>query len=86
MILNLSNNMIEQYYMDCTYKCVPPSIYKFKLMVISGIDISANKIVLCLFVLLMNEKKLTFDNIFTILKEKFKFNPKNIMCDFIYRK
>ena len=59
MILNLSNNMIEQYFMDCTYKCAPTFIYKFKLMAISGFDISQKKTVLCLFVLIIiNEKKL----------------------------
>ena len=55
--------MIEQYFMDYTYKTVPPSIYKFKLMVISGHEYSKNKTLLCAFILLMNETKFAFDEI-----------------------
>ena len=58
VLKNLSNTMIEQYFMDCTYKTVPPSIYKFKLMVISGHEYSKNKTLLCAFILLMNEKNI----------------------------
>lgn len=82
MFKYLSNTMIEQYFMDCTYKTVPPSIYKFKLMVISGHEYSKNKTLLCAFILLMNEKKFTFDEIFKTLKKEFQFNPLNMMCDF----
>ena len=34
MLSQLSNNNNDQYFMDCTYKVVPPNIYRFKLMVI----------------------------------------------------
>lgn len=68
MIKNLSNNLIDQFYMDCTYSTVPPSIFKFKLMAISGHDCHNNTTVLCVFILLMNEKKYTFDEIFKTLK------------------
>ena len=30
--------------MDCTYSAVPPSLYKYKLMVLSGYDKSTEKI------------------------------------------
>ena len=82
MLNNLSFNLIEQFFMDCTYSTVPPSINKFKLMILSGYDINNNKTLLCAFILLMNERKNTFDEIFTILKTKYNFNPNNIMCDF----
>ena len=82
MLNNLSSNIIEQFFMDCTYSTVPPSIYKFKLMVISGYNFNNNKTLLCAFILLMNEKKFTFDEIFTNLKTKFNFHPNIIICDF----
>ena len=46
MLNNLSNNMIDRFYMDCTYSTVPPSIYKFKLMATSGHNYNYNKTVL----------------------------------------
>ena len=61
MLNNLTSNLTEQYLMDNIYSTVPPSIYKFKLMVLSGHDINNNKTVLCAFILLMNERKYTFD-------------------------
>ena len=30
MLDNLNNNMIDEYFMDTTYSCVPPNIHKFK--------------------------------------------------------
>ena len=44
-----------------------------------GITIIDNKIVLCAFILLMNDKKFTFDEIIKILKIKYKINP---TCDY----
>ena len=61
--------------MDCTYSTVPPNIFKFKLMAISGHNYNDNTTVL------MNEKKYTFDEVFKILKIKYKFNSTNMMCD-----
>jgi len=43
--------MIDQFYMDCNYSNVPPSIYNFKLMAISGHNYNDNTTVLCAFIL-----------------------------------
>ena len=43
MLKNLKNNLINEYFMDCTYKCVPHSIYKFKLMVLIGFELLVKK-------------------------------------------
>lgn len=51
-------------------------------MAIDGHNYNDNTTVICAFILLMNEKKFTFDEIFKILKIKYKFNPTNMMCDF----
>ena len=82
MLENLQSNQIKQFFMDCTYKAVPPSKDNFKLMVLSGFNINESKIKICAFILLPNEKEITFDNIFGILKDKYHFNPLNMMCDF----
>ena len=58
MLNNLSNNMIDQFYIDCTYSTVPPSIYKFKLMAISGDNYNDNATALCAFILVLNEKSI----------------------------
>lgn len=36
IIENLKNNQITEYFFDCTYKCVPPTKPKMKLMVLCG--------------------------------------------------
>ena len=51
-------------------------------MAISGHNYNDNKTVLCAFILVMNEKKYTFDEVFKILKIKYKYNPNYMMCDF----
>ena len=43
MIENLSNNLVTQYFMDCTYKAVPPSTPRYKLMVITAFENHTNK-------------------------------------------
>ena len=82
MLKNLKNNLINEYFMDCTYKCVPHSIYKFKLMVLSAFEYISRKTCICCFILLMNEKEFTFLNVFKILLKKYQFNPTNLMYDF----
>lgn len=38
MLENIKSNKILQFFLDCTYKAVPPSKPKFKLLVLSGFD------------------------------------------------
>ena len=64
MLKNLSNNLIEEFFMDCTYSAVPPSIYKYKLMVLCGYEKNIKKALLCCFILLINENIETFENIY----------------------
>ena len=79
---NLKDNLINQFFMDCTYSAVPPSINKYKLLVICGYNQSKNKTVLCCFILIRNENETKFTEIFKHLYETYDFNPKNIMDDF----
>lgn len=72
--------------MDSSYFCVPPCKPKFKLIVLSGYDIGKRITVLSAFILVTNEKVVTFLNIFEYLKNTFQFNPNNIMATLGYPK
>ena len=82
IIDNLKNNQIIEFFFDCTYKCVPPTKPKMMLMVLCGYNNFSKKTVLCVFILLQNEKEFTFKKIFEYLRDKYSFNPPKIMCDF----
>ena len=82
MLLNLKNNLIDEFFIDTTYSCVPPSVHNFKLFVINGFEFESKKTDICSFILIMNEKYETFTSIFDYLKNKYNFNPKNMMSDF----
>ena len=69
MLDNLSNNLITQYFMDCTYKAVSRANPKYKLMVIPAFNNHINKTVLCSFILLHKEDESTFKHIFACLKD-----------------
>lgn len=78
MLSQLSNNNIDQFFMDCTYKVVPPNIYKFKLMLVCGIDLNKNKTVLYALILLGKENKDTFNNIFGYFHLNIHSNQKDL--------
>ena len=82
MLAQFKNNFIDPFFMDCTYRAVPPNKYKYRLMVIVGYDLNKKKTVLCSFILLKNEKEKSFKLIFEYLHEHYSFNPRRIMCDF----
>ena len=64
-------------------KCVPPTSNKYRLLVLSGYDNISKKTVLWCFILCEDEKSITFENIFKILKnEPYYFDPYDLMCDF----
>ena len=46
ILINLKNNNINQFFMDCTYKAVPPNIFNLKLMIIRGFDVNLKKTIL----------------------------------------
>ena len=55
---NMKKNSIRSFYFDCTYKCVPPTPNKYRLLVLSGFDNIDKKTILNCFVLCSNEKNL----------------------------
>lgn len=38
MLAQIKNNFVDQFFVDCTYRAVPPNIYKYRLMLIVGFD------------------------------------------------
>ena len=66
MLLQLKNNYIAQFFMDCTYKSVSPNTFNFRLMTLFGFDTSLKKTVLCLFVLISKESEKTFERFLRI--------------------
>ena len=51
-------------------------------MILCGYNCQIKKTIFSLFVLLSNEKEGTFKFLFSYLKEKYNFNPRNIMFDY----
>ena len=82
MFKNLTNKNIQQFFADTTYHCIPPTLKKFRLFVLSGFDIKEKKTHICLFALIPDEKTETYKKIFTILKNIYNFSPKIITIDF----
>ena len=80
---NLQSNSLKSIHFDTTYKCVPPTPNKLRLLVVSGFDELINKTRICAFILLMDEKDDTFLEIFKVLREEpFHMNPLYLMSDF----
>ena len=59
----MQNNLITEFFMECKYSAVPPSLYKYKLMILRGYDKHTEKTELCCFILLCNE------DIYILLKQ-----------------
>lgn len=82
MLYNLTKDTITQYFGDATYHCIPPTLFKYKLYVISGFDLKSKKINICAYALLPDEKIETYTKLFEILKNSYKFNSKLFTMDF----
>ncbi len=82
MTINLLNNEIEQFFGDATYHCIPPTVKKYKLFIISGFNMKLKNINICCYSLIPDEKISTYNKLFSILKENYIFNPKIFNLDF----
>lgn len=51
MLSNLKNNQINEFFMDCTYKMVPPNKTNFRLMVICGYDTQKKNMFMFIFII-----------------------------------
>ena len=82
MINNIKNKNIQQFFTDITYHCIPPTIRKYKLIVVSGFNLKEKRVYICSYGLLLDEKYETINLYFSTLKDIYKFSPKIINIDF----
>ena len=79
---NLINANNIQYFEEVKYYCVPPNNKHYRLFVLMSFNKAKFKITLWNLSLISNEDFETFYTILEYLKNKYKFNPKNITLDF----
>ena len=56
MTYNLINESITQYFGDAAYHCIPPTIRKYKLFIISGFNMKEKKSKYTVFHLFLMKK------------------------------
>lgn len=82
MVDNLQNDNIQQYFTDITYHCIPPTVRRYKLIILSGFNLKDKKTHICAYGLIPDEKFETIKKFFFELKNNYKFNPKIITTDY----
>ena len=82
MLQSLKSNNIIKYFGDCTYHCISPSVRKYKLFVIMGLNLKANKAHICYYCLLPDETYKSYNRLFKTLKNVYKYNLKIFTIDF----
>ena len=79
----LNSPDINQYFTDCTYKCVPNDLKgKYSLLVLMGYNFKSDKFQLILIALLSNEDTDIYVNLYNFLYNTYNFEPKRITFDF----
>ena len=78
----VTDNTIDNYFIDITYKILPKGQRKYKLMTITGLDNTNNNSYICFLILLCYEDQISFQRLFRYLHENYKFSPKNIHLDY----
>ena len=79
----LSDNNINQYYIDGTYKLIPDTDIFSAVILLLGFNFQKNLNLLCLVGCFGDEKEETYNHFYNILKNKYDFNPKFLTCDFM---
>jgi len=78
----LFDEKINNYFIDITYKIIPKTFKRYKMMTITGTEKDTNITFICALILLKYEDKISFYKIFKYLNEIFSFNPKVVHIDF----
>ena len=81
-LLNYKNN--TQYGLDITYKIIPKSFTRYKMMTIYAIDNKTNLPKLAALICLQNYDTESLKKIFGLLTVSFSFSPKFITTDYSY--
>ena len=76
-----NSNLINQWFMDCTYYAIPRNNNSYKLLLIIAFNKNKKQTYLGAIILLQNENVETFSSIFNYLESKYNFNPKCINID-----
>ena len=79
----LHSSDINQYFVDCTYRCVPAGLESANsLLLLIGYNIKYDLYELCCVGVLSHESKDIFSQFYCILKNIYNFQPKILTYDF----
>ena len=70
------------FFLDSTYKIIPPHFRPYKLGVLAGIPKKSDNPKLLCFILIKYNDEIAYSRIITYLYENFNFLPKLFMTDF----
>lgn len=82
MRINIIKKSIKQAFIDVSFKCVPPGLSNYKILVLSGFDLEEKKSKLLSLALIPNQKETTINKFLSIMKNTYLFNPLIITSDF----
>ena len=82
MSSEIKNPNIMQFFGDATYRCVPPTFRRYRLYIISGLNLNLLNTKILAYILLPNETEITYEAMFEILKKNYGFNPYIFTSDF----
>ena len=82
MRINIIKKSIKQAFIDVSFKCVPPGLSNYKILVLSGFDLEEKKSKLLSLALIPNQKETTINKFLSIMKNTYLFNPLIITGDF----
>ena len=74
---------INQYFVDCTYRCVPAGLESANsLLLLIGYNIKYDLYELCCIGVLSHESKDIYNQFYSTLKNLYNFKPKLLTYDF----
>ena len=82
MRINIIKKSIKQTFIDVSFKCVPPGLSNYKILVLSGFDLEEKKSKLLSLALIPNQKETTIIKFVNIMKNTYLFNHLIITSDF----
>ena len=82
MRINIMKKTIKQAFIDISFKCVPPGLSNYKILVLCGFEFEDKKSKLLSLALIPNQKEATINKFLSIMKNTYLFNPLFITSDF----
>ena len=78
----VTEDSIDDFFIDLTYKIIPKKQKRYKLMTVTGLDKLNNNSYICFLILLCYEDQISFERLFKYLKENYGFTPKYVHLDY----